>query len=431
MQFFAAALLDPPQDYRNALVIVADDIGADALTLTGGVLNIPTPNLDALAQAGVLFSNAYANPRCDPTRRVLQTGHWWTGSNGPGCQVTAGPQTPVLSEDFIAERAPGHAFALFGKSHLGVHPTGGDPRKALIAHGYEAVVCGLTRQVAYCNGTGYGNDLSRQGGQPNTVWPRFDASPGGASSGLVGDYQPDVLLSSFLTSYPSAPPENVTFYCFQLAHEPTHPPEGYSPFLPPALRYPAMVAYMDAQLGQILAEVDFTTTLVIFLGDNGTLPEAAPDPNRAKGTTFEGGIRIPMVMAGGPTVNGGRTSDEFVHAVDVYETVLDWVGSTVPPSGAWPIASRTLVPILDETTYAPRDYIVAGNHWKEVGANEHGDRCILTADGWKLRQEDDDHDGVPEREDLFLLPDETTDLLAVHPTIAATLRGILVAQSLP
>jgi arylsulfatase A-like enzyme len=414
---------------RNVLVIVLDDIGTDALALYGGALGIETPELEAIAAQGVRFTRCYGAPRCDPARRLMQAGHWWTGGNGPVCSSQGDGHTPQLSEDFLAERLPSHAFALFGKSHLGVSPTGGDSRAMLLEHGFEAFLCGVEGQVGTCGGTGYGISPGQ-----SKVWMRVDAVPGMTSSALTSAYQPDALLSSFLSAWPAAGQQKVAFLCMQLAHEPFHSPPGYSQFLDQTGRYRAMVEYLDAQLPAILAAVNLTRTMVVIVGDNGTPPGPSPaPPGQAKGTTYEGGLRIPLVILGGPVTNGGRVSDELVSIVDLYQTILDWCGGALPPGGAWPIASRSLVPLLEESAYTPREYVIAGDQWTVPGAFD-GDRCIVAELGgefWKLRQLDPSGDGVPDSEVLYHLPDEQTDHLAAEPLIAAALRTTLVAESLP
>lgn len=438
---FAAALLltgcsSQPPEYpaiRNALVIVLDDIGTDALRHWNGALDIPTPSITALAAQGVTFTRCYGSPRCDPARRQLVSGHWWTGSNGPICQTAGDSDTPTLDEDFLPERVPLHSVALYGKAHLGVSPSGADWRGALLEHGFDAVVDSIPGNLLHCGGTGYGNDLLRPGGQVNTSWLRVTAYGSTLIDSSEVAYQPDVIETAFLTGplrWTAMPLKRIAFWCPQLAHDPDHPAEGSSPVLPPGLRFASMIAYLDAQIARVVAQVDLTKTMVVIVGDNGTKPGSAPDPTRAKGTTYEGGIRIPLVILGGPTVSGGRTSDELCSIVDVYQTALDWVGGVSAPSGAYPIVSHSLFPVLAVTSYTSREYVIAGDRWGTAG----GDRCIVQeASGsfWKLRQQDTDGDGVVDTEALYALPNETTDHLATQAALATSLRASLSAAALP
>jgi len=96
-------------------------------------------------------------------------------------------------------------------------------------------------------------------------------------------------------------------------------------------------------------------TLITFAADNGTpsdvvLPPA--DPARAKGTPFEGGVRVPMLIAG-PGVAPGET-DALVHLVDLFPTVADLAGAPLDPS--IPLDGFSLRPLLgDRAAGGPRD----------------------------------------------------------------------------
>ena len=103
--------------------------------------------------------------------------------------------------------------------------------------------------------------------------------------------------------------------------------------------YEAMVEAMDTEIGRLLKEVDLTTTTVIFLGDNGTPKEVTASPylsSKAKGTPYQGGIRVPLLVAGASVVSPGRIVTRIVNTVDLYPTILALVGvnaADVLPAG--------------------------------------------------------------------------------------------------
>jgi arylsulfatase A-like enzyme len=405
MMLAALLLALAPQD---ALVIVLDDVGL--LDLERGV----TPHLAALAAQGIEFTRCYANPTCAPSRMSLMTGHWWTTNTGSAC-VPADALTPRLAELFPPERLPAHTTALFGKWHLGGNRRGGPWERAPKTQGFDHWLAGSAANLNACGGTSYSS------------WLRVENDVARLSTA----YQPDVVRDALVTNWPLAPSPRLAYVCTALAHSPFHPPPGYSPFLPQSARYDAMLAYLDATVGAMLAAVDLEETLVIVVGDNGTPPQYAPDPNRAKATTFERGVRVPLLVAGGPVRAPGRTSDQLVHIVDLYQTVLDWGGAR-PVRTPYPVAGRSLLPILLGHDAPLHSWVICGDLWKIPGVE--GDRCIVSADGFKLRQLDHDGDGTPDSEELYDLvadPDETRNLLAALPAQAQTLRVKLAAESLP
>ncbi|HEY8922992.1 MAG TPA: sulfatase-like hydrolase/transferase, partial [Polyangia bacterium] len=88
---------------------------------------------------------------------------------------------------------------------------------------------------------------------------------------------------------------------------------------------------LDTELGRLLAQVDFTKTLVIFVGDNGVPPpvkDAATGLRDAKGSAYEGGVRVPLVVAGAGVTRRGREDNLFV-TTDLYATILDVAGVPV------------------------------------------------------------------------------------------------------
>ena len=99
----------------NVLLVVADDLGADSLNLFLGTSGPPTPTLDALANAGVRFTNCWGSPTCSPARAQLLTGRY-----GFRTGVGIVGSVPSLSEGTVAQafKAAGYATGCLGKWHL-------------------------------------------------------------------------------------------------------------------------------------------------------------------------------------------------------------------------------------------------------------------------------------------------------------------------
>lgn len=335
---------------RNILLIIADDYGADSSSLynstSAGASLPPTPNITALAQSGVVFRNAYANPVCSPTRACLITGRH-SFRTGVGDAVT-GPGSPSLTsaeftlpEAFAANAGLGYQLAQFGKWHLASGPNtpatiGGWPHFSGSLIGALASYTNWTKTVNGVNTTGYTNyattDLvddavawiqARGTQQPWFAWVAFNA-------GHTPLHKPPNALCPNYTSLPGTTADiNAR----------------------PRLYFEAMVEAMDTEMGRLLAAVDRANTHVIFLGDNGTASSVLQPPypaSRGKSTLYEGGTRVPFLISGPAVVNPGRTNDALVHAVDLFATVLDLAGinaaATVPAETR--VDSRSLVPLL-------------------------------------------------------------------------------------
>lgn len=143
------------------------------------------------------------------------------------------------------------------------------------------------------------------------------------------------------------------------------PPAGlhsYTANLTTRRQYEAMTEAMDTEFGRLLGSIDRSNTVVIFVGDNGTPGEVGQPPftrNRAKFRLAEGGIRVPMPIAGPVVQNPQRESTNLVHVVDLFATILELPGadleSVLPPRV--PSDSRSLMPILTNGPVVPRDWV--------------------------------------------------------------------------
>ncbi len=119
---------------------------------------------------------------------------------------------------------------------------------------------------------------------------------------------------------------------------------------------------MDRQIGRLLQALSGSgRTTVIFVGDNGT-PGAAyfgGASAQAKGTLYDGGVRVPMIIAGAGVRDTPRVVDDLVHMSDLFATILDIMGetSTVGPS------SVSLAPYIDNTaTESLRTHVFSRRH---------------------------------------------------------------------
>jgi len=328
--------------HPNALVIVLDDISARDLP------GLPLPALEEFGRRGVVFQRAYAMPVCYPARRTMLSGEIWPDRRGGvPCEPSTIPG-PGLGDLPLPElfRGAGYQTAGFGKWHLGAAPGGLDWPQAPAVHGFDTWRAGIPANVYRCL------DDGRMGNY--RFWERMDDGHLSVSS----TYQTQALVDAFLGWWPRARGPRMGWVAVQAAHEPFHRPiaEFLPPDYPPTpnirAKFEATVVSADVALERMLAAVDLNRTYVVVLADNGTPPDVAPDPNKAKGTTFERGVHVPMAIAG-PGIRPG-VSQSPVHIVDVFETLRELCGL----DRRTPVRdSVSLVPCLSDPSYRPRPYV--------------------------------------------------------------------------
>lgn len=386
----------------NTLIVVADDLGVDAIsTYREGAAPAPTPTLDGLAAAGVLFRNAYANPLCAPTRAAMMTGR-----HGHRTGVGDVPGTLPLGETTLPEVLDrgGVAHALIGKWHLGGGNSG--PNDAGWSH-FSGSINGMTGNTSYAQWTKVVNGSRAQ----STVYPTTDQVDD-AIAWIGAQTGPWVVSLNFLAPHEPfhAPP----------AHLHSYDLTGQNPATNPTPFYKAAVEAIDTELGRLFAALGPTVlarTNVLFIGDNGTprqVTEAPFQRMRAKGTVYEGGINVPLIVSGPAVRSPGRETAALVHAVDVFATVAELSGldarQIVPASVA--LDGVSFVPLLaDPQRVAVRDLAYAERfsaQLDEQAARDDRYKLVRRASGDAL------HDLVNdpfERVDLLgrpLTPDERT-----------------------
>lgn len=400
----------------DVLIVVLDDVAqadVDELSAAGW-----TPTIDSLAASGVAYSRAYANPVCSPSRRSLVFSTWYFNESGVGCDPFVGAPPDSLTS--IAEVFSGET-GLFGKWHLGEDPLGGAWELAPNRHGFDAWR-GIPGNInlGSCGGTSYSN------------WYRV-VTDGSTivSSGLSSTFNPLQVEQDLTAWWQATPGQKLAVWSMSMPHAPflnppaSIKPPGYPPPLSgPRSQFLAMLASCDYQLGRFLAAsgFDLDVDLLILVGDNGTPQSVAPDPLKAKVSTFQRGVRVPFIMAGAGLPPG--TSTRLVHLADALPTVCDYLG-VAPPTGidGLSLVGPTLHPhVIVGQSGGPT---VPGD-WAAVGSFSGGAYFKLRRTGIV---------GGTITEELYNLtadPTEANPLPAsAHPQISLYLRNQLQAAGVP
>jgi N-acetylgalactosamine-6-sulfatase len=322
----------------NIVLILADDMGYGDLGCYGHPV-AKTPHLDRLAAQGVRFTQYYANgPECTPTRTALLTGRYQQRVGGLECAIGTGnvgryddairlaeqgelglPAEQALLPGAMQEA--GYACGIFGKWHLGY-----EPQFNPMEHGWDAFFGYLGGNVDYFTH----RELSElpvlyRGPEPVTA--------DGYMTHLITDASIDFIKRH----------QNRPFFLY-VAHECPH-----FPFQGPGDRekvlneqnwnepdertYVAMLEDLDSEAGRLLATLEqqklADNTLVLFASDNGGVAGAGHlGPLRgAKGTTFEGGIRVPLIVRWPGRIPAGTTSKQVAATFDLTRSLLELAGA--------------------------------------------------------------------------------------------------------
>lgn len=445
----------------NIILIVADDLGINDISLNGGGVAggiVKTPNIDALARQGMNFTTAYAaNATCSPSRAAMMTGRYATRF---GFEYTAVPVQ--FSENLAHGEGVGPHRAIFHKElitpDIPDYPDMGVPAsevtiaEAVKAAGYHTLHIGKWHlgeaPALQPQAQGFDESLAVLGGaamflpedDPNAVnaklpWDRidrfiwanlrhavtFNGSKRFHPKGHMTDYFADEAMKAIEAN------RNRPFFlylAFNAPHTPLQATKADYDRLPQIKDhktrvYGAMIAQLDRRIGDIMARVKKLglddNTLVIFTSDNGgAWYNGMPDLNKPyrgwKATFFEGGIRTPFFMRWPARIAPGSTRTDMTGHMDVFATIAAAAGAKLP-------ADRTI----------DSEDILAGPAKRPALYWRSGDYRAVRAGDWKLQVTK-----RPDKARLYNLaadPTERTDLAALDPRRVAELRAMIEAHN--
>lgn len=327
----------------NIVVLLADDLGYGDLT-SYGAPDIRTPNIDGIGRRGVRFTQFYANgPECSPTRTGLMTGRYQHRVGGLECAIGVGNvgrydeaewlagrgELGLPTSEFTMPRAlkdAGYDTACFGKWHLGY-----GPRFSPNAHGFDE----------YLGILGGNSDYFKhvEEGGAHVLYHN------GKEIHRDGQYTTDMFAAEAIRWLKSRGSKPFFLYLpFNAPHTPIQDPDEFDPKTGTApvrqhVRrvYAKMVEREDRRIGDVLAQLDSmraaNNTLVIFMSDNGGDGNGYNTPLRGrKGTTWEGGIRVPCQMRWPGVLPEGKITSQVSISMDMLPTIMAACGIT-PPAG--------------------------------------------------------------------------------------------------
>jgi len=374
----------------NIVYILADDLGYGDLGVYGQQ-KIETPNIDALAKNGMLFTQHYAMPVCAPSRYSLMTGlhsgHAYIRGNdewderGDVWSFKAMEANPALEGQLpipdstltIAKvlKKAGYKTALVGKWGLGGPMTTGIPNNQGFDYFYGSLCQRQDHQ--YYPGHLWENTyrvvLNNKIQDPNIKFPS-DKDPRDPVNYAVyqqNDYAPDFIIKAalkfidenksqpFFLYYPDplphasmqGPADLIEYYHKKFGDEKPFLGGSYVPCRYPRATHAAMITLLDRHVGEIIKKLKeegvYDNTIIIFSSDNGSSNEGGADcaffdsngPFKneygwGKGFLYEGGIREPLIVSWPGKINPGTKSDLMCTTWDVMPTLCAITGISAP-----------------------------------------------------------------------------------------------------
>lgn len=436
------------------MFIIADDLGYGDLSCFGQK-HFKTPNIDDLAQGGLVFTQHYAgSPVCAPSRSALMTGlhtgHTYIRGNRevvPEGQFPLPDSAVTLGEIF---KTKGYTTGIFGKWGLGYEGSEGDPMNQgfdrmygymcqRLAHNYYPPHLWndqenfLISENAGPNNGAYGPELIQQQTlefieqnkeQPfflfvPSIMPHAElAAPQSYMEKYRGKFDPE-------TPFKGATPETNNFK------------KGpYASQAEPRAAFAAMVNVLDDQVGEIVAKLKslglYENTIIVFTSDNGPHQEGGADPDffdsngplrGYKRDVYEGGIRVPLIIHWAEKIKPGKT-DHISAFWDFIPTFAELVGSETPVN----IDGISMMPTLTGSNTDQKQHDLM--YWE---FHEQGGKQAIRKNYWKFVKLNVNDSSKTSFELYNLESDlgETNNLAGTYPDTLNMLKPLLEGEHIP
>jgi arylsulfatase A len=416
----------------NFVIFFADDLGYADLNCFGGIQMV-TPHLDRMADQGMRLTSFYVSQAvCSASRASLLTGCYngrvgIQGALGPGAKVCLNPDETTIADML---RGAGYATGVFGKWHLG------DRDKGLpIYHGFDEY-----------HGLPYSNDM----------WPFH---PTATHFPPLPLFLQEAVINSNVTA---ADQQNLTrwsadfaidfinrhreqpffvYVPFSMPHVPLFASEQFQGATGKGL-YVDVIAEIDSSVGRVLETLEALglteKTMVLFTSDNGPWLSygnhaGSAEPFReGKGTTWEGGVRVPAIACRPGHIPAGSLCDEIMGTIDILPTLAELTGSSMPEQK---IDGQSVWPLLRGDADAASPHQAWYYYWTdELQAVRCGKWKLHFPHSYRTLEESPGKDGVPARYtikqcglelyDLQADPGESKDEAGQYPEVVKQLSAL-------
>lgn len=310
----------PSDSTPNILLIIADDLGKDAINgFLEGSIKPNTPNIDAIRNGGLSFTNFWSYPTCSPTRATILTGKYGYRTGVKWAGDVLAPSETSLQKYINDQTNNKYSTAIVGKWHLSGNNATLNPE--IFGIDYYA---GLIR------------------GEPQSYYNWMLTED--EVSNLESEYTTTKFTDIAIDWLSQQDKPWFMWLAYNAPHTPFHAPPNemhnqgnlpdYNNGMDAMPYYMAAIEAMDFQIGRLLNSIpanEKENTTIIFIGDNGTPNKVAQSPylnTTVKGTLYQGGINVPMFVSGkGVTKTGNE--DNLITSTDLFATISELAGASV------------------------------------------------------------------------------------------------------
>ncbi len=346
----------PEPSKPNLIVIMADDLGYQDVGFNG-CKDIPTPNINRIAENGFVFTSAYVTYSvCSPSRAGFITGRYpQRFGYERNVQYRVDDPNMGLSKDEVTLasflKPLGYRSGIIGKWHLGAHPSnhplnrGFDEFFGHLGGGHRYFPEELTIKDSYA---------AKDEPDSYRTWIMRNHEPDKTEKYLTDEFSDEAVR--FIKSH-----QNEDFFlylAYNAPHAPLQATEKYLSRFPDMKEskrktYAAMVSAVDDGVGDVLNTLDSLgieeNTIVIFLSDNGG-PENKNGSNNGslregKGSVYEGGFRVPFAMQYKAAFGKGVYNNP-ISSMDIFATMAAITGGETNPER--PLDGVNLIPFLKQ-----------------------------------------------------------------------------------
>jgi arylsulfatase A-like enzyme len=434
----------------NIIVVITDDQGYGPIGRHGHPW-LKTPHLDALHDASTRFTRFLVAPTCSPTRSAIMTGRH-PEKNGITHTILE-RERMTLNATILPQilKTAGYSSGIFGKWHLGdEHEYQPDQRgfDETFMHGAGGIGQAYPCSCADAPNNQYNNPVIRHNGT-------FVQTQG---------FCTDVFFTAALGWIKQKTEKKEPFFAYLATNAP------HGPFIAPeknAKRFTdlgfgkeqagfyGMIENIDENMGRLLAKLDewklSENTVVIFMSDNGMTGGGSGKPGEdlapgypfynagqkgLKGSTDEGGVRVPFFVRWPGKIKAGQDIDRIAAHIDVLPTLAALAGATLPANQ---VEGRSLLPLIEgrSDTWSDRflfahvcrwptganpadfkdvNFGVRNQRYRYVGPSQGGGKAKGKKTGARAA-------AGAALYDMEVDPGQTTNIIAKHPDVAARMRA--------
>lgn len=335
----------------NILLIIADDMGLDASPgYTIGNIKPAMPNLQTLINTGITFNNVWSNPLCTPTRSTILTGKYGYRTNI--MKVDDELSTSEISIQKYLDNNLGEVYnhAVIGKWHLS-------------SDAYHPQNMGINYYAGVLGGglTDYWKWKLTENGESN-ISTTYNTTN---YTDLAIDWIENQTQPWFLWLAYNAPHTPFHLPPTALHSQGDLPTDEASISANPLPYYLAMLEALDTEMGRLISSMsseEKENTIIIFIGDNGTHGQVVQEysSKKAKGFLYQGGINVPMIIAGKNVLRINETENALINASDLFATIANIAGVNISEIND----SVNFNELLTNSEATTREYI-----YSEIGEN--------------------------------------------------------------